>query len=294
MKASAPPIPIDESHSELPLFSEIETMVWAFERTPWPCPASESGSRQKEDEETMKFTSPIVGLVVTAAQLIGADAELRFEAAVVKRYDHSNDRDSLPGVIPVYGCRVGPGMLQFNCSGPIQMLVAESLNLSDFQFQRPDLSHMSNEVSYSITAKLSKPATRQEIGEMMGNLLREKMGVRYHMEKRPIKAEFLTVASKELLSKLPESKDSIPFADEADSGPRWFPTQMFMQFTETDYSNPNRPQNEVDINCKNITFYLFAQLLHRYYSVPVIDQTGLAKRFNLRVVSCSVRGWDQL
>jgi uncharacterized protein (TIGR03435 family) len=49
-------------------------------------------------------------------------------------------------------------------------------------------------------------------------------------------------------------------------------------------SKPGVSESEVRVSCSNITFPLFAQLLHRYYGIPVVDNTGLSQRFNLNFV----------
>ena len=93
-------------------------------------------------------------------------------------------------------------------------LVAEALNLSDFQLGKV------GPPEYVITAKLPEPATRQQMNEMLARFLQENMGVKYHFEKRPIEAGFLNVVSKELLKKFSVSHDPIPFADPMPVFPR--------------------------------------------------------------------------
>lgn len=175
------------------------------------------------------------------------------------------------------GCYVGPGMLQYNCRGTVPALVAEALNLDDFQFKPAG-------PGYTITAKLSKPATRQQMDEMLGRFLQEQMGVRYHSERRPIKAGFLNVTSPDLLVNLPVSTDPIPVAVEYDHPViRGFhgPVPRFVHFAEVPERDRSTNSGETPIECRNITFRLFAQLLYVQYKLPVIDETGVAQRFNL-------------
>jgi uncharacterized protein (TIGR03435 family) len=229
---------------------------------------------------TIVFKSfPVVVLATIAitTQLKAAEPELRFETAVVKPW--------VPSPNPLLGspgCYVGPGMLLYNCRGTVPALVAEALNLDDFQFKAAG-------PGYTITAKLSKPATRQQMDDMLGRFLQEQMGVRYHFEKRPIKAEFLIVTSPDLLVNLPISNDPIPVAAEYDHPViRGFhgPVPRFVHFAEVPeaYRSSNSPlwvEGETRIACRNITFRLFAQLLYVQYKLPVIDETGVAQRFNL-------------
>ena len=213
-------------------------------------------------------------VLAPVAQSRASDPEQRFEVAVVKRYDHHNDRNIPPlGVVSLFGCYVGPGRLQYNCSGSVPRLVAEALNLSDFQFEK------AGPPEYVITAKLSEPATRQQMNDMLASFLQEHMGVRYHLEKRPIKADFLTVASQELLKKLPVTHDPVPLAY-VSSGSTL--NQGFAILPDLQFCEQAVPVGEeIQTTCRNITFHLLAQILRRYYGVPVIDETGLTTRFDL-------------
>ena len=211
-------------------------------------------------------------VLAPVAQSRASDTEQRFEAAVVKPYDHRNDRNipQLGGMIARVGCYVGPGRLQYNCSGSVPRLVAEALNLSPFQYEK------AGPPEYVITAKLSEPATRQQMNDMLARFLQENMGVKYHFEKRPIKAEFLTVASPALMKKLPVSHDPVPLALVSPSrlGFAMFPPDQFCEkgpFVD----------GETQTTCRNITFHLLAQILRESFGVPVIDETGLTTRFDL-------------
>jgi hypothetical protein len=81
---------------------------------------------------------PIIVLVTipTSAQPTVSNPERQFEAAVVKHYDHRNDRGSLIGPVALFGCYIGPGRLQYSCNGSVTKLMAEALNLSNFQFEK--------------------------------------------------------------------------------------------------------------------------------------------------------------
>jgi len=155
---------------------------------------------------TIVFKSfPVVVLATIAitTQLKAAEPELRFETAVVRPW--------VPSPNPLFGspgCYFGPGMLQYNCRGTAPALVDEALNLDDFQFKAAGPGN-------TITAKLSKPAARQQMDEMLGRFLQEQMGVRYHFEKRRIKAEFLIVTSPDLLVNLPVSNNPAEEAEAA-------------------------------------------------------------------------------
>lgn len=226
----------------------------------------------------MKFVCILMLLITVlvlapVAQPRASGPEERFEAAVVKRYDHRNDRNLQPlGFVSLFGCYLGPSRLQLNCSGSVPRLVAESLDLSDFQFEK------TGPPEYVITAKLSEPATRQQMDDMLAHFLHDQMGVRYHLEKRLIKkADFLTVASQELLKKLPVSHDPVSLAKmPARPGFPPIPESQFCQGT-------GDRDGASQATCSNVTFHTLAQLLYRFYGVPVIDETGLTTRFDITV-----------
>jgi uncharacterized protein (TIGR03435 family) len=209
-------------------------------------------------------------VLAPVAQPRASDPEQRFEAAVVKRYDHRNDRNIPPlGVVSLFGCYLGPGRLQYNCSDSVPRLVAEALNLSDFQFEK------AGPPEYVITAKLSEPATRQQMNDMLARFLQGQMGVQYHLEKKPIKADFLTVASQELLKKLPAPHDPVPLAYVSSGRQLGLGMPSDVQFCN---QKPGLNKDELQTTCTNINFNLRAQILYRYYGVPIIDETGLTTR----------------
>jgi uncharacterized protein (TIGR03435 family) len=231
----------------------------------------------------MKFVCILMLLITVlvlapVAQSRASDPEQRFEAAVVKRYDHRNDRNIPPlGVVSLFGCYLGPGRLQYNCSDSVPRLVAEALNLSRFQFEE------AGPPEYVITAKLPDPAPRQQMNDMLACFLQEHMGVRYHLEKKPIiKAEFLTVASQELLEKLPVSHDPVPLALVSSGSSLGWAMIPDGQFCEQRLGSR---EGESQVSCKNINFHLLAQILRRFFGVPVIDETGLTIRFDLAFTS---------
>jgi uncharacterized protein (TIGR03435 family) len=155
--------------------------------------------------------------------------------------------------------------------------MGEALDLQDFQFEEKG-------PEYTLTAKLSKPTTRSEMDATLAEFLRERMGVRYHFEKRPLKGEFLTVVNQELLKKLPESRDAIPPADVVTVTGRH---SRWLEFVQRE-PVPG-PEDQERLECRNISFHFLAEMLHVYYRLPTVDDTGTSKRFNLTIVA----RWDR-
>jgi uncharacterized protein (TIGR03435 family) len=212
--------------------------------------------------ERKMFKMILVLLFAMAMVIQAAEPEPGFETAVLKRYNAQETK--------YLGCFLGPGDLQYNCSGSVPALVAESLNFDPYQFRAAG-------PVYTIVAKLSKPAPREQIDAMLGRFLREKVGVVYHLEKRPIKAEVLRVTSREILKNLPVSADPIPLAVEFHVPQipirrSWQYVQQLETFARVPYYK---------LRCTNITFRMLAQLLYDKYGTPVIDETGITSRFNI-------------
>jgi uncharacterized protein (TIGR03435 family) len=218
-------------------------------------------------------------LLLLLASLMSVSHGQQFEAVTVKPYDHHNDHNTPWGPFPTFDCHVGPGRLQYNCSGSVPKLVGEALDLPAFEYKETG-------PEYVITGKLPKPLKRSEMDATLAEFLRDSMGVRYHLEKRPMKAEFLTVVDKQLLKQLPESHDAIPLA-EAMTG-KYGVHARWVEFVhkETVSNEPGVDQERLE--CKNISFRLFAEMLYTYYRTPIVDDTGMSVRFNLTMVA----RWD--
>lgn len=231
---------------------------------------------------------PLIVLLTVMAPGQTTWRKLQFEAVSVKLSDRPPTSPEeyarlaqLGQSVQPTGCYVGPSMLQYNCKGSVPKLLMEALNMSDFQYKE------TGPPMYTITAKLSKPATRPQMDAMLKQFLLEKMEVRYHVDKRPIKGVFLTLESRELLKNLPLSNEPIPNAmDESFLG---VPSNS--RFHTFVVARRGFPKGTTEIQCNNITFRLFAEVLYRYYGyqgrVPVIDETGLDRRFNLNFTMIS-------
>ena len=209
-------------------------------------------------------------LALLLALAASASSGQQFEAAFVKHYDHKNDRNTPWGPQPLFDCHLGPGQLQYNCTGPASRLIAEALDLQKFQFNDNDKQPGAE---YALTAKLSKPAKRFQIDAMLADYLQNQMGVRYHFEKRSVKGEFLTVVNKELLKKLPESHDDIPMADVFKFGGR--------DIRWSDFVEREMIDGHETLKFRNINFQLLVEVLEQYFNLPIINDTGLNTRFDI-------------
>jgi len=215
-------------------------------------------------------------LLILLALLISMSKGQEFEAVTVKHYDHHSDHIGPRGPFTIFDCHVGPSRLQYNCSGSIPKLMGEALDLQDFQYEERG-------PEYTLTAKLPNPATRSDMDAMLAKFLKERMGVRYHFEKRSMRAEFLTVVDRELLKKLPGSSDAVPLADVVNGAGRHARWQAFVE-----RQTIRGPDDQERLECKNINFRLLAEMLQLYYRLPIVDDTGTSTRFNLTLVA----RWD--
>jgi hypothetical protein len=85
-------------------------------------------------EFTEEYDSCMTKLLVSLAFTVSLSSGQQFEAVSVKHYDHKNDRNTPWGARAVFGCHLGPGQLQYSCTGPVSRLAAEALNLQTFQY----------------------------------------------------------------------------------------------------------------------------------------------------------------
>jgi uncharacterized protein (TIGR03435 family) len=222
-----------------------------------------------------RFLMPTLGvwLIALVSPLL-AQPPAHFEVAVVKRYNHDLDFQTAYGPQPSFGCHIGPGKTQYTCAGTVARLMAEALNLSDFQFD------VGRSPEYVIFGKMSAPATRQQMDQALLVFLRERLGVQYHLTKRPLNAEFIAIADSK---KLPISQAPLPVADAYAGRPQFFGREMrrfeaFCRQRSTEYSG------EEFITCSNISLNLLAQHLYRYTGLPTVDASGSTQRLDVTFV----------
>jgi len=120
------------------------------------------------------------------------------------------------------------------------------------QIQGPDWL---NDVRLDITAKASGPASEQQVYLMLQKLLADRMGVKVHKDKKEMPVYVMTVAR---------------------GGPK---------FKETDGEGPMTATPEKGaMSIKGVSlFELAAEFSGKLLDRPVIDQTGLKGRYDIRV-----------
>jgi uncharacterized protein (TIGR03435 family) len=206
-------------------------------------------------------------LLCFAQSLIGQ----QFEAAVVKLYDHKNDRMGPWGPYTMFGCYVGPSPSVFRCEGSVVRLVAESPNLQPCQYKEP------KGPEYVVVAKVPERSTRPALDLMLGSLLKSTVGVRYHFEKRSMKGLFLTVTDASSLKKLVPV--DAPIAPER-------PVRDILYTNRWFAFVPDRHFNHDDeiIDLKNVDANLLVHFIFTYLRLPIMDATGIKHRFNMNFV----------
>jgi uncharacterized protein (TIGR03435 family) len=120
------------------------------------------------------------------------------------------------------------------------------------QIQGPDWL---NDVRLDITAKAAGPASEQQVYLMLQKLLADRMGVKVHKEKKEMAVYLMTVAK---------------------GGPK---------FRETEGDGPMTATPEKGaMSIKGVSlFELAAEFSGKVLDRPVIDQTGLKGRYDVRV-----------
>jgi uncharacterized protein (TIGR03435 family) len=124
--------------------------------------------------------------------------------------------------------------------------------MSPSQIQGPDWL---NDVRLDITAKAAGPASEQQVYLMLRNLLADRMGVKVHKEKKEMAVYVMTLA-----------KGGAKFKEAVGEGP----------MTAT-------PEKDA-MSIKGISlFELAAEFSGKLLDRPVIDQTGLKGRYDIRL-----------
>lgn len=202
---------------------------------------------------------PVAGLlailVARAAAGLPPSPE-QFESAAIRPFAPNAN-----GSFPI-GIKGGPGtgdpdrVTYTNYS--LKFLVMLAYNVKDFQVSSPDWMN-ENSARFLIEAKLHAGATQEQLNRMLQNLLTDRFRLTLHRESRDLPHYEITVANSG--PKLTEH------VDDPKSPPHM--TSVIIATTATHR-----------IAAKGQTIEQLADLLSRPSFGPVLDQTGLTKKFD--------------
>jgi len=118
-------------------------------------------------------------VVVVAAVSIQAQDLKHFESASI---------NVQPTDAPHFRCAAGPRPHEYVCVDSLPALVAEALTLPVFTLSETDRAR--EQPIYSIDAIFPKGADRDQVKEMLVDLLKRRFNLRYHFAQKPVKGHF--------------------------------------------------------------------------------------------------------
>ena len=197
----------------------------------------------------------LMAFAVKAQPETGESESLTFEVASVK----PSAQRTLGGII-----RVMPGNQRYHCENmPLRTIMTVAYTVTDRQISGgPDWMAADR---FDIEAKASRPRTNDDLNVMLQHLLEDRFQIKVRREKREEAAYLLRVAKRgpKMPVHDPEDKDYPPIGGST--------------LTATDGTTcPG-------LAGRNVTMDYFAFVLSRMMDRQVIDQTGLAARYDVIV-----------
>jgi len=193
------------------------------------------------------------------------DPKLSFEAASIKAGDH----------ILNPSCMVGPGTLEYRCWANISGLIESALGMPTYAVQQEKAP------LYFIDAKLAKSSSQPQLNAMLLNLLVDRFGLTYHMERREVEGYFVGVdpngSKLATAAELPGNVEPIVFAVGRPGAAR--PPVRLGSF---DLNGPSRSRlpGDAELIGKAVTMKMLVRFLSSVYQLVVADETGLAGTYD--------------
>lgn len=168
-------------------------------------------------------------------------------------------------------CGGGPGTRspgRYSCSSAtLGYMIRQAFGLKPYEIG-PDVAASGPE--YDVTAKIPPGATAEQVRIMMQNLLMERFKLTYHFEKKPMEVYELTAGEGG-----PKLKVSSPEMPPSENGRA--PARHGLSTTKV-------PGVGASIRATDSTVEQLARFLSNQTGRPVLDATGLAGRFDFRLV----------
>jgi bla regulator protein BlaR1 len=224
---------------------------------------------------------PVI-LGVTNAPPLRAQAEsnLRFEVASVRRVEIPT---TVNGGVPVFPPTGGIGT-----SDPIRItyrgtwlgpLIADAFGVRGDQIS--GLGSVSKE-RYDIVANIPQGATKEQFNVMLGNLLRDRFHLRFHLE-----SKILPVYALRVTKNGPKFKETARRADDATvpSGGIGAPDAQGCPTLPPNYQGMvGRPSpGEVCWAAQDVPIAKLAGLIEQPAGRPIVDETGLAGHYDFKI-----------
>jgi len=228
-----------------------------------------------------KAVVAIAGTLAIAIPLLDAqpDPNLRFEVASVRRVEVP---PTATGGVPAPSITGGvgtsdPGRITYRGTW-LQPLIAIAFGVRDDQVI--GLGAVSKE-RYDIIANIPPGATKEQFNVMLGNLLRDRFHLKFHMDSKVLPVYALRVAKNG-----PKFKETAPQADGAavSSRPGGADAQGFPVLPPGRKGIVMLPHpGEMFMTAQDVPMADFARMIEQQAGRPVIDETGLTGHYDFKI-----------
>jgi uncharacterized protein (TIGR03435 family) len=221
-------------------------------------------------------------LGVTNAPLLRAQADpsLRFEVAAVRRVEIPSDGRGVPVFPPIGGIGTSdPRHISYHGAQMVP-LIAETFGVRGDQITAPASIHKDR---YDIVANIPEGATKEQFNVMMGNLLRDRFHLRFHIESKVIPVYALRVGKNG--PKFKETARRAGGPATPSRGGRGFDALGF-PILPPDYTGVMgmpRP-GEMFWAAQDVPMAQLAQLIESpVVGRPIVDETGLTGHYDFKI-----------
>jgi uncharacterized protein (TIGR03435 family) len=208
-----------------------------------------------------------------------AQADLRFEVASVRRVEILPTANGGVPVFPVTDGIGTPNPTRITYKAVwLRSLIAESFGVRSDQITGPDWLTRER---YDVIANIPEGATREQFNIMVGNLLRDRFRLRFHLDSKTVPVYALRVAKNG-----PKFKETTARRKEDGAAPspiKGLDAQGF-PVLPPDYSGQvSFPANgEMFTTAQDVPMANFARAMESRAGRPIIDETGLAGRYDFK------------
>ena len=219
----------------------------------------------------------IIGVTNAPALRAQAQPDLRFEVASVRRVEIVATDRGVP-VFPVTGGigTTDPRRITYRGTWLFN-LIAEAFGVRADQITGPDWI---NKERYDIVANIPEGTTKDQFKVMLGNLLRDRFHLRFHMESKTTPVYALRVAKSG-----PKFKETT--VKDGDETARAFgppDAQGFPSLPPNYHGIVGIPANgEMLTTVQGVLIADFARWIETSARRPVIDETGLLGRYDFKI-----------
>ncbi len=228
---------------------------------------------------TKKAGLTIAGILAVAIPLRAQSQ--RFEVASVRRAEIPANGRGVP-VFPTIGGVDSSDPSRITYHGTwLTSLIQEAFDVRPYQINGPNWL---NAERYDIVANIPKGATKAEFKIMLGNLLRDRFNLRFHMDSKPLPVYVLHVAKNG--TRLREATHA-PGTDNAAApsvpvGGR--DAQGFLVVPAGFQGSRALPiDGEIFVTAQDAPLVELTRLIETKVGRPIIDETGLASHYDFKI-----------